>query len=208
MNTQNYDKLNGRLHHKLQKIFDLLKIVHILDLDKIFSAYNHKHQRIYQQIEVIAKKPEFNDYYCRHLRELRLQKRMTKEDTDLRPEISSRQSLASTLNVDTPYRTVSDSHTTRAPADKCNVEARSQSSVASKLEKRKNDIKDFYQIVLAINIGWNLKNRSKIWTLVSNTIRDNRFNKTYCKTKFHIWTKFYAKVFTMVFIVNCFNQFV
>lgn len=61
---QNYNKLNGNLEQNLQQIFDLFKIVHILDFTKIWSYNNSTHsllRKISHKKEIKQYLDELND---------------------------------------------------------------------------------------------------------------------------------------------------
>ena len=53
-----YDELNGNLETKAQQIFDLMKIVHILDFSKLWKEYDWTHSLL----KDISNKDEIEDY--------------------------------------------------------------------------------------------------------------------------------------------------
>ena len=65
------------------------------------------------------------------------------------------------------------------------------------LEKHINHIKDYHSVVMAINIGWDLTDKSQYWNDVcKKTDIENKFRINYgniCPF-FHKWTDYYAQV--------------
>ena len=59
INTQNYDKIDGKLSPKSEEIFDLLKVVHILDL---ISIYDYS-DPTFVKINEISKREDFKQFY-------------------------------------------------------------------------------------------------------------------------------------------------
>ena len=72
---QNFNEIDGKLSQMSQTIFDLLKVVHILDLERIYWPTN----RSVLKIKSIEKRPDFIDYYRKHLKQMREEKEKTKE---------------------------------------------------------------------------------------------------------------------------------
>ena len=170
------------MNSKSQKIFDLLKIVHILDLDKFYSRSNP----ILQQIQDISEKQEFIDYYDNHLKELRLEKIRSKVEESV--ENMERDST----NRSESKRNYRSSSLTRSDGQQ---NSRSLLKEESQLKEDEDEIKNFYRIVLAINLGWNFFKRDRNWNKVSQTINRKEFSAHYCSDTFYYWTRFYVKVF-------------
>ena len=70
-----------------------------------------------------------------------------------------------------------------------------------KLLKCENTIKQFRTIVMAINIGWNLKNNSENWNKVSQKSKKGFRNQGFkilngksCSLLFYNWAHYYAEV--------------
>ena len=75
---QNFDKFEGKLIPEYQQIFDLLKVVHILDLDRIYGRTNEKKIQLIQ----ISKTDQIKKYFNENLMELWTEKLQTKEELE------------------------------------------------------------------------------------------------------------------------------
>ena len=135
------------MNNKCQKIFDLLKIVHILDLDQVYN----QNDPIYSTIKQIS--------------------------TESRSVLSH-------------YK---------YPGSNIRTEKSNQTQMEVDLIGKKEDVQVFYNIILAINIGWQLIGEPQDWSKVSKKIScgaKNAPNRQKCYQTFHKWTRFYAKVFS------------
>ena len=74
-----------------------------------------------------------------------------------------------------------------------------------KILENRNEIKDFYEIVLSVNIDWNFRKNGKYWTQVSQNVNQSVISRAQksgvsdpaiiCNHLFYKWSAYYAQVF-------------
>ena len=189
---QSYSRLNGRLSTKTQAIFDLLKIVHILYLDKLYGNNNWIVDRI---------------AYISQLNELIAYKNLFLND--IRMETESNHLYENSPNYVRKYDKPIHESVKSPPIQYLNLIQSFKNFISAEKEqliKEEDDIKAYHSIVMAINIGWNLRSLTNWKTFFRqklNSENSDAFNA------FLKWTRFYVQVFhsTLFQLILEFNEY-
>ena len=173
-----------------------------MDLGKLYGKSNP----IPKKISDIFQRSGVKDYFYKHLKRLWLNK---ERELIVNGKGNSDNFLCSSASPQTVYcpdrrRSRSQSSDRIDRIDGRNTSdssklSNSRVSLNKDLLRDEKEVESFHQIVLAINIGWNMKGFSKNWNKVCQQM--SNYTKMYkipnvCLQTFYTWTSFYAKVFS------------